>query len=55
MTCRKKRNWDSKHLAKIPRRLEGGIASSKVIQIPDMRNVVHNLSILMRDDSWECH
>lgn len=35
MTCRTTRNWESKHIAKIAR-LEGGIASSKVIQIPDI-------------------
>src|SRR5580658_4730577 len=52
--CGTKRNWESKHLAKIARRLAGGIASSKVIRIPDMRNVVHNPSILVRDDRWEC-
>ena len=55
MTCRTKRNRESKHVAKIARRLESRIASSKVIQIPDMRNVVHNPSILVRDDRWECH
>jgi hypothetical protein len=43
MTCGTKRNRESKHLAKIARRLEGRIASSKVIQLPDMRNVVHSL------------
>ena len=43
MTGRTKRNWESKHLAKIVRRLGNGIASVKTIQLPDMRNVMHSL------------
>jgi hypothetical protein len=43
MTCRTKRNWESKHLAKIARWLEGKVASIKAIQLPDMRNVVPQL------------
>ena len=55
MTCGTKRNWESKHLAKIARRLGDKISVVKTIQLPDMRNVVHNPSILARDDRWECH
>ena len=43
MTCRTKRNWESKHLAKIARWLEGKVASIKTIQLPDMRNVMPQL------------
>ena len=43
MTCRMKRNSESKHIAKIARWLRDRISSIKAIQLPDMRNVVHNL------------
>jgi len=43
MTCRTKRNWESKHLAKIARWLGDRISLVKTIQLPDMRNVMHNL------------
>jgi hypothetical protein len=42
-------------LAKIARWLGDRISSIKAIQLPDMRNVVHNPSILVRGDAWECH
>jgi hypothetical protein len=42
MTCGTKRNWKSKHLAKIARRLGDRISSIKTIPLPDMRNLMHN-------------
>jgi hypothetical protein len=55
MTCRTERNWESQRLAKIAGRLNGRFALIKVIPLPHMRNVVHNLSIPVRDDNRECH
>jgi hypothetical protein len=54
VTCRMKRNSEPKHLAKIARWLEGRITSIKTLQLPDMRNVMHNLcetgAFWFRDD-----
>jgi hypothetical protein len=42
MTSGTKRNWESKHLAKIARWLGGKISLVKTIQLPHMRNVLHS-------------
>ena len=41
MTYRMRRNWESKHLAKIALWLGDRISVIKAIQLPDMRNVMH--------------
>jgi hypothetical protein len=43
MTCGTKRNWESKHLAKIARWLGDRISLLKTILLPDMRNVMPQL------------
>jgi len=43
MTCGTKRNWESKHLAKIARWLGDRISLVKTILLPDMRNVMPQL------------
>jgi hypothetical protein len=42
MTSGTKRNWESKHLAKIARWLGGKNSLVKTIQLPHMRNVMHS-------------
>jgi hypothetical protein len=53
MTCGTKRNWESKHRAKIARRLGDKISLVKTIQLPDMRNVMHNLCETRAFWSWD--
>ena len=43
MTCGTKRNWESKHLAKIAWWLGDRISLVKTILLPDMRNVMPQL------------
>jgi hypothetical protein len=43
MTYRMTRNRESKYLAKIAQYLGDRISAMKTIQLPDMRNVMHNL------------
>jgi hypothetical protein len=43
MTCRTKRNWESKHLVKIARWLGDRVSLVKTIPLPDMRNAMHSL------------
>ncbi len=43
MTYRMTRNWESKYLAKIAQYLGDRISAMNTIQLPDMRNIMHNL------------
>jgi hypothetical protein len=43
LTCGTKGNWESKRLAKIAWWLGDRISSIKTIELPDVRNVMHNL------------
>jgi hypothetical protein len=53
MTRGTNRNWESKHLAKIARRLGDRISLVKTISLPDMRNVMHNLCETRDFSFWD--
>jgi hypothetical protein len=46
MTCRTKRNWESKHLAKIALYLGDRISVIKALQLPHVGNVMHKCTKL---------